>query len=204
MRQNARFLGLAIKSLGLASLVLACSCLAPLSNSFTGRSLGQGKVGLEGGAIAAGSALPVFKFSYGVTRDLDLGLQYDSFSIGLFGKYSIINNQESGFSLAGVAGGGVAVGGGYGFVGTAFSIKLGAFEPYAVGRYNFVSYGESSSSSGLSWEAGQHGYFQFTLGNVLWLGKGFGLNAEVSFFSGILGIEDMVPATVLVGAKVRF
>ena len=103
MRQKTRFLGLTIKSLGLTSLVLACSCLAPLFNNFTGRSLGQGKVGLEGGAVAAGSALPVFKISTGVTRDLDLGLQYDSFSIGLFGKYSFINNRESGFSLAGVA-----------------------------------------------------------------------------------------------------
>ena len=204
MGQKCRLLGRAIKSLCLASLVLTCSCLAPLSSNFTGRSLGQGKVGLEGGAIAAGSALPVLKLSIGLSRNFDLGLQYDSFSLGLFGKYSFINNQESGFSLAGVAGGGATGGGAYGFAGPAFSVKLGAFEPYAVGRYNFVSFGESSSSSRLSWEAGQHSYFQFTFGGLLWLGKGFGLNAEVSFFSGILGIEDMVPATVLVGAKVRF
>jgi hypothetical protein len=194
----------AAKWLCVASLILASSCLAPLSNNFTGRSLGQGKVGLEGGAVTAGSVLPVFKLSVGLSRDFDLGLQYDSFSIGLFGKYSFMNNQESGFSLAGVAGGGATVGGGYAFAGPALSFKLGAFEPYAVGRYNFVSYKESDSAVGMSWEAGQHTYFQFTFGGVLWLGKGFGLNAEVSFFSGVLGIEEMVPLTVLFGAKVRF
>jgi hypothetical protein len=204
MEHFRSFPGRAVKLICLASLILACSCLAPLSNSFTGRSLGKGKVGLEGGAIAAGSALPVLKFSVGLSSNLDLGLQYDSFSLGLFGKYSFINNQESGFSLAGVVGGGATVGGGYAYAGPAFSYKIGALEPYVVGRYNFVSYGESSSSSGLSWEAGNHSYFQFTLGGVVWLGKGFGLNAEVSFFSGLLGIEDMVPATVLVGAKIRF
>lgn len=205
MDQKCRILSQAVKFLCLAILILACSCLAPLSNNFTGRSLGKGKVGLEGGVIiAAGSALPAFKFSYGLSRSFDLGLQYDSFSLGLFGKYSFLNNQESGFSLAGVAGGGATVGGGYAYAGPAFSYKIGALEPYVVGRYNYVSYGEQTSSSGLSWEAGTHSYFQFTFGGVLWLGKGFGLNAEVSYFSGLLGIEDMVPATVLAGAKIRF
>ena len=204
MDQKCRIYSQAVKFLCLASLVLACSCLAPFSNNFTGRSLGKGKVGLEGGVIAAGSALPVFKFSYGLSRNLDLGLQYDSFSLGLFGKYSFINDQESGFSLAGIAGGGATVGGGYAYAGPALSYKIGALEPYVVGRYNFVSYEESDSSVGMSWEAGNHNYFQFTFGSVLWIGKGFGLNAEVSFFSGLLGIEDMVPATVLAGAKIRF
>jgi len=194
----------ALKLICLASLILTWSCLAPLSNNFTGRSLGQGRVGLEGGAVTAGSVLPFFKFSVGLSRDFDLGLQYDSFSLGLFGKYSFLNNQASGFSLAGVAGGGIAVGGGYAYAGPALSYKLGALEPYFVARYNFVSYGKSSSSSGMSWDAGNYSYFQFTLGGVLWLGKGFGLNAEASFFSGLLGIEDMVGATVLAGAKIRF
>ena len=49
------FLSQAAKLACLASLILACSCLAPLSNSFTGRSLGQGRIGLEGEAVTAGS-----------------------------------------------------------------------------------------------------------------------------------------------------
>jgi hypothetical protein len=193
------------KVLLLTNLVLACSCLAPLSNNFTGRSLGQGKVGLEAGVVAAGSALPVFKLSVGLSRDFDLGLQYDSFSLGLFGKYSFLNNQESGFSLAGVAGGGITVSGGYVYAGPVLSCKLGTLEPYFVGRFNFVSYGKSSSSSALiTWEAGQYTYLQFTLGGVLWVWRGFGLNGEISFYSSSLGLTEMPGATVLAGLKIRF
>ena len=32
--------------------LLASGCLAPLSNSFTARSLGRGKIGLDGGTVA--------------------------------------------------------------------------------------------------------------------------------------------------------
>jgi hypothetical protein len=37
--------------------LLAAGCLAPLSNSFTARSLGKGKIGLDGGVLNVGGAL---------------------------------------------------------------------------------------------------------------------------------------------------
>jgi hypothetical protein len=86
---------------------LASGCLAPLSNSFTARSLGTGKIGLDGGMSALvgqedSVVLPAFSITAGVSSDFDLGVQMESASIGVFGKYSFINNKERGFSLAGV------------------------------------------------------------------------------------------------------
>ena len=73
-------------------LILSGCALAPLSNSFTARSLKRGRVGLDGGCVIADSeVIPSLKFAYGISSRFDLGLQYDSYTIGPFGKYSIIN-----------------------------------------------------------------------------------------------------------------
>jgi hypothetical protein len=86
---------------------LASGCLAPLSNGFTARSLGAGKIGLDGGMSVLvrqedSIVLPAFAIAVGLSSDFDLGVQMESASIGVFGKYSFINNKERGFSLAGV------------------------------------------------------------------------------------------------------
>ncbi|MCJ7486940.1 MAG: hypothetical protein MUQ25_12355 [Candidatus Aminicenantes bacterium] len=192
--------------------LLASGCLAPLSNSFTARSLGKGKIGLDGGISALvrqeGSViLPAFAIAVGLSSDFDLGVQMESASIGLFGKYSFINNKERGFSLAGVLGAGAVASGSYAYAGPVLSYKSKAVEPYFVGRFNYVHYGKSDNV--LDMEPGTYTYVQFTLGSIFWLTQSFGLNVEGSAFAGNFGqadFEDFGASSfvVLVGIKIRF
>jgi len=191
---------------------LASGCLAPLSNSFTARSLGKGKIGLDGGMLVNviqedSVVLPAFAIAVGLSSDFDLGVQMESASLGVFGKYSFINNKERGFSLAGVLGAGAVASGSYADAGPGLSYKSKAVEPYFVGRFNYVHYGESENI--LDMEAGNYTYLQFTLGSVFWLTQRVGLHVEGSAFSGNLGLQDLedlgtLSFIVLGGVKVRF
>ncbi len=193
--------------------LLASGCLAPLSNSFSARSLGTGKIEFDGGMVAFVNqedsfALPAFTIAVGLSSGFDLGVQMESASIGVFGKYSfIINNKERGFSLAGVLGAGAVASGSYAYAGPVLSYKSKAVEPYFVGRFNSVHYGESENC--LDMEAGTYTYVQFTLGSIFWLTQRVGLNVEGSAFSGNLGRADfedfgVSSFVVLGGIKVRF
>jgi hypothetical protein len=67
--------------------LLASGCLAPLSNSFTARSLGKGKIGLDGGMLVDviqedSVVLPAFAVATGLSSDFDLGVQVESASNG--------------------------------------------------------------------------------------------------------------------------
>ncbi|MCX6572257.1 MAG: hypothetical protein NT006_12720 [Candidatus Aminicenantes bacterium] len=66
------------------------------------------------------------------------------------------------------------------------SYKAKSFEPYIVGRFNYV---------------------QFTLGSIFWLTKTIGLNVEGSAFAGKPGLEDYgdfaVPSFVFLGGVKR-
>jgi len=192
--------------------LLASGCLAPLSNSFTAMSLGTGKIEFDGGMVALvgqedSVVLPAFAITLGVSSDFDLGLQLESSSLGVFGKYSFINSKERGFSLAGVLGAGAVASGSYAYAGPVLSYKSKAVEPYFVGRFNYVHYGESESC--LDMEPGTYTYLQFTLGSVFWLTPSIGLNVEGSAFAGNLGLQDFedfgaASFIVLGGVKVRF
>jgi len=201
MLKNARPLGIAVPVL---VLMLASACaLAPISSNFTGRSLGSGTVGLDGGAVVAGSGMFAARLAIGLGPNLDFGAQYDTLSAGLFAKYSLINNRDSGFSLAGFAGGGVAVNGYYIYGGPSLSFKAGIFEPYFVGRFNWVHYGENKSSSGFDITAGDFNYLQFTAGSVLWFSRAVGINAEISYFSGTTGSTQLIGPIIAGGLKLR-
>ena len=187
----------------------APGCLAPLSSSFTGRSAGGGKVELDGGMVSVGGLIPAFKCAAGLSSKFDLGVQFESASIGGFAKCSIVNNQEHGFSLAGVAGGGAVASGSYFYAGPALSYLAKSFEPYFVVRYNVVHYGEPSDLFGdILWEAGTYTYVQFTLGTIIWATKHIGFDIEGSAFAGDFGLRDFedfaVPSVVvLAGVKLR-
>ncbi len=203
-----------VKIIGKASAVIllalsASGCLAPLSSSFIGRSAGAGKVELDGGAVSVGGALPAFKCAVGLSSAFDLGVQLESASLGGFAKYSFINNQEQGFSLAGVVGAGAVASGSYFYGGPVLSYKAKSVEPYFVVRLNVVHYGEPDDFfEDISWEAGTYTYFQFTLGGILWVTRNIGLNIEGSAFAGDFGLGDFedfgIPSVIfLAGVKFR-
>lgn len=172
--------------------ILATGCVAPLSHNLTGRSLGGGTFGIDaGGVVGPGEgALPALKVAVGLSESADLGVQFDTFSLGFFGRKSFINNSETGASLAGVAGLGIAAGGWYGYAGPVFSYKTCRFEPYFSTRVNFVTYEDSDSSSSISWEGGDFVYPQMTLGFSFWLSRKAALSVEASALIGEAGVLD--------------
>jgi hypothetical protein len=193
-------------------VLLASGCVvAPLSSNFTARSLGARKIGLDAAVQRIGQAgFLTYKIAIGLSKDLDFGLQLDGPSIGVFGKYSFVNNKEQGFSLAGVLGAGLASSGAYAYGGPVLSYKSRIVEPYFVGRLNLVHYGVSENTFGdLFGVAGTYTYLQFTLGSIFWLTESIGLNVEGTTFTGNMGLKDAEDLairrfTVLGGVKFRF
>lgn len=186
----------------LAAFSYSCA-VAPVTSGFLGRTYGKGNLAMDGGGIIIGSGIPYFKAGYGISRDFDLGLQYDFLAIGLFGRYSFINKTD-GFSLAGLASAGSTADGTYIYTGPALSYKAGFIEPYFVGRYNYVNYDESDTQSGIEFEAGSYSYLQFNAGSVFWISPSVGANVEFTFFSGSTGSTELVGPLVSGGLKFRF
>jgi len=191
------------------SLLVLSGCVAPLSSNFTGRSLGKGKIGLDAAAVHLGEEAwcPATKLAYGMTSNLDIGLQFELFTIGLFAKYSFINTIENGFSSAALFSLGATTNGMYAYTGPVLSYKMDFVEPYFVGRYNYVHYNEEIEDI---WfgdtiaEAGNYSYFQFTFGSILWITRKVGLNFELSTFSGTTGLPELEGPIFIVGLKGRF
>lgn len=175
-----------------------------MATNFTGRSLGKGNIGFDGGAIVYGSVVPSLKFAFGATQKLDVGLQLDSLSAGIFGKYSFINGIERGFSLAGFAAAGACIGGYYFYTGPVISVKSGMFEPYLAARINLVHFGQAFDYDDEWIDLGGYSYFQFTLGNIFWIGKRLGLAIEATAFSGNFYSVDMDNLMVYGGLKIKF
>jgi len=192
-------------SILLCSILFITGCaLAPLSSSFEGRSMGKGKVGVDIGASPIGNGYPTFKFTYGLASKLDIGLQYEAFSMGLFGKYSFINHPTQGFSLAGLFSAGKTTNGSYSYIGPVLSYKSKTFEPYFVARLNVVQYDEDDIGSGITISSGKYTYLQMTGGSVIWLSRKIGFNFEISTFGGPTGSAEIEGALFLGGLKIRF
>ncbi|MDH5705974.1 MAG: hypothetical protein OEZ45_08140 [Candidatus Aminicenantes bacterium] len=187
------------------SILLTTGCaLAPLSSSFEGRSIGKGKVGLDVGGASIAGFYPTFKLTYGFATKMDVGFQYEEFSMGLFGKYSFINRPHQGFSLAGIISGGVTSNGNYFYIGPVLSYKSKTFEPYFVARLNAVHYNETKISSGITISEGKYSYLQLTGGSDLWLSPRIGLCLELSAFAGSTGSTEVEGAIIHGGLKLRF
>ncbi|MDX9732159.1 MAG: hypothetical protein RBT63_10345 [Bdellovibrionales bacterium] len=81
----------------LMMLFLGACATGPLMLHETARSVGKGKNELSLGYGIAGYA---FKWSHGVSEDFDLGVQLESMSWGVRGKYSLVNARTHGWSIA--------------------------------------------------------------------------------------------------------
>jgi hypothetical protein len=189
------------------AVLIGAGCVAPMSHNLTGRSLEQRALGIDAGAVfisdeSAEGFLPAVKVAYGISRDFDIGLQFDFLSTGFYGRKSFVNREE-GLSFAGVAGLGLAAGGFYAYTGPVVSIRAGAFEPYFGPRLNLVIYGDNDSSSSIiNWKEGSFVYPQATLGFCLWASGRVGCNGEVTYLIGETGLDDAV-LTGMAGLMLR-
>ncbi|MEI8025962.1 MAG: hypothetical protein WCI18_06415 [Pseudomonadota bacterium] len=115
----------------LAIFFLATSCLPPMASHETARTLGPGNQEIIGGFGVCGHVL---KWNVGITQDLDVGVQWETFNLGLRAKYAFINNSQSGFSLATALGGGNVNSGTYYYGDLMGSYLAGDWEPYGTIR----------------------------------------------------------------------
>lgn len=112
--------------------LLLSACVGPLVVHETARTVGDGNAELIAGYGNAGVAA---KLNYGLNKDWDLGVQFESLSLGLRTKYAFINNNEKGWSLAAALGTGASIGGSHYYGDLIASYLDGHFEPYAAFRY---------------------------------------------------------------------
>lgn len=163
-------------------LLMTGCAVGPLVNHESARTVGLSNHELIGGYGNAGYAL---KWNYGLTENLDFGIQYESLSIGLRAKYAFINSS-AGFSLAAALGAGTSVGGSHQYADLIGSQLSGAWEPYGTFRFVHVKTdptelkSESSSDFNFTIDSYSYNYGQMIIGSRYWIDNHWVLSGEVS------------------------
>lgn len=166
------------------AFVLPSCVMGPINTFETGRTSGEGKGELFGGLGSTGF---VGKLNYGLSENLDIGAQLETFSLGARLKYALMNNQESGFSFSLAAGAGVGGGGSRHYYADIIASYLsGNIEPY--GSFRFVhainkSY-DNKNDINNDWlfkiQKPEFDYQQYNLGLRYWVSEQLSLNAELT------------------------
>lgn len=168
--------------------VLAVSGCAfgPLVSHETARTVGESHHEIVAGYGSPGYA---FKWSFGLTKNWDVGVQYESLSLGIRTKYAFLN-VENGFSLAAAFGVGSSVGGNHYYGDLLASYMTGSWEPYGTLRIVHVKTDpldfKDESTGNLKFTIGsaQYDYGQFMLGTRYWFTKNWLLSIEASTLFG--------------------
>ncbi len=171
-------------ALSLVVIPLFSGCaVGPLFNHETARTVGNSNKELMGGF---GSAGYLIKWTYGLSENLDLGIQWESWSLGLRAKYAFINQRESGWSLAAAAGTGFSIGGSHYYGDIIGSYLTGSWEPYATVRVVHVKHDpvkfkkEDNGLVDFTVHLPDYEYGQVLLGSRFWLNPHWILSLEMS------------------------
>lgn len=143
----------------------------------------------------------VVKWNYGLTENLDLGLQWETLSLGVRAKYAFINNKE-GWSLATALGTGIALGGGYYGGDIIGSYMTGAWEPYGTLRIAHVKNdpwelkNKDTGKIEYTIPDSEYDYGQVILGTRYWFTPNWLFSVEASslFASSVLKVSNGVLA----------
>ncbi len=174
----------------LVSFTTSCA-VGPLVFHETARTVGFTNHELIGGAGQAGL---VFKWNYGLTENLDLGIQFESLSLGIRAKYAFINGGENDFSLASAVGTGFSIGGSHYYGDLIGSYFFEKWEPYMGLRLVHAKNDNkeiktNSSALNFTIEETQYNYGQITFGTKYWFSKSWMLSVEgSSIFSTSSGL----------------
>ncbi len=156
--------------------------VGPLVNHETAKTVGRSHHELVGGYGAAGY---VVKWNYGLTENLDLGLHWESLSIGVRAKYAFVNN-EKGWSLAAGLGTGVSAGGSHYYGDLIGSHMVGSWEPYGALRLVHVKNAplkfkdKDTGEVKFSVSSIEYDYGQFILGVRYWFSPHWLFSLEAS------------------------
>lgn len=178
-------------------------CVGPLVMHETARTVGRTNHEFAGGL---GSQGYVLKWNYGLTKDLDIGIHWESLSLGLRAKYSF-KNQSHGWSFAGAAGLGSSFGGQHSYADIIASYKNKKWEPYGAIRIVKVSIDpiEFNDENGDEWFKTTRSdflYNQLILGSRYWFENKFYLSAELSTVGSLtddVSFEDGALASANLG-----
>jgi hypothetical protein len=174
------------KIMRIASLLfiifLSGCAVGPLVSHETARTVGNSNHEFVGGYGQAGYVL---KWNYGLTENLDLGLHWESLSIGIRAKYSFINNT-SGWSIASAIGTGSSIGGSHYYGDIIGSYLTGDWEPYGTVRFVHVKNdplefkNQDTGLANFTIDSIEYDYGQFILGTRYWFTKHWLLSLETS------------------------
>lgn len=189
----------------LCGLLSGCA-VGPLVSHETARTVGSRNSELIGGYGQAGY---VFKWNYGLGKDFDIGLHWESLSIGLRAKYAFINSSN-GFSLAAALGIGESLGGSHYYGDILFSYLVKKFEPYGTIRLVHVKTDpvefrdEDTGHVDFTVRSYKYDYGQGILGARIWFNKNWFLSLEASTLftvSDDVEIADGVLLGAALGAR---
>lgn len=196
----------------LLSTITACA-IGPMLAPNSGRSLGKGKVSLEG------SVLPTLavNLGYGITENLDAGVLVEQQfgPVGaLWSKYSFLN-QQGGWSIAGYGGvhaGKAFVSSSGFFAGPVISYRHPGIEPYVSLRFTRVKWDASELSLSeqddawvelTTWDDIYFSYIQTDIGVNFWPSEKVGINLHGKIFT-FLDDEISSSGTVVPGFSFIF
>ncbi len=204
-------LGLQLTSACLAVIlaplgIISSGCaVGPLVSHETARTVGNSNHEIVGGYGQAGYA---FKWNYGVSENLDIGLHWESLSIGARIKYAFINSKDS-WSLAAALGTGSSVGGSHNYLDIITSTMAGSWEPYATARLVKVKTdplefrNKDTGQVDFTISSAEYDYGQALLGTRYWFNANWLFSLEAS---SLFAINDSVKfgSNVLVGAALGY
>jgi hypothetical protein len=174
------------------TLALISGCVGPLHMQEPARTVGKHNHVMQAGYGSVGYN---FKYTFGLTEDLDLSAQSEVFALaGVRTKYAFINNQDVGFSMASALGYGISWGGKHYYADFLMSYRTEKdFEPYLSYRHTIVKIDEqdfrdeegdatdtSNDSIVLVTEESQYDYGLISLGSRFHINKRWSVTAEVS------------------------
>ncbi|MBX3040395.1 MAG: hypothetical protein KF789_06770 [Bdellovibrionaceae bacterium] len=165
------------------AMALSGCAIGPLVSHETARTVGRSRHEFVGGFGTAGF---VAKWNYGLTENLDMGLHWESLSVGLRAKYAFLN-RDKGWSFATALGTGSSIGAGTYYSGDLMASYLsGSWEPYGTLRFVHVKNDpvdfkdKDTGQIEFTVPKSQYDYGQVILGNRYWFSSHWLLSLEVS------------------------
>jgi hypothetical protein len=188
-------------------LALPClaGCIAPLSVYPSGRSVGYQHDSTSAAMSVAPDAdgdtvlIPEIRWLYGVTEDLDLGVEsMIPATAGLVVRYSLINPEQDGLALALHGRLGTSpwtpASGYYAALGSTMSYREGRLEPFLAARWSISRVDlNNDNEDGFFFpddETFDEDYMVLTLGIGWWVKKQSSLYVAAHFLNGIEGSFD--------------
>lgn len=191
------------KFLFLLSVILSTSgcAIGPLVLHESARTVGNSNSEIIGGYGQAGG---VFKWNYGLTDNLDIGVHWESLSLGVRAKYAFINSKSSGWSMASAIGTGRSFGGSHYYADLILSHFSGSWEPYSALRFVHVKNdplefkNKDTGAVDFTIKGSEYDYGQIILGSRYWFDKSWLFSLEASTFT-TLSSEFIVDTGLIVG-----